>query len=431
VLSWFCLCLRHTVGPHLYSGIDSANLNYESRALIKFDVASIAASFVNATEVSVKLYLTTSPASGATAIGLYRVARSWTEGSANPSYFENEGTSPGLYDPTWRSNSWGFTSWNSPGTNELLIPTVFSSNQRSFLAVGGDYISQYSSSLTVYSSGWVTFSGPQLLADVQAWLSGTPNYGWGVITGAGTTGSSFLSHPSLGWLLCWSNLSAFTDFLAFYSKDSAYNAKPPQLVISYPIPPAAPSPPPVPTTASPSATPVPTPAPRDSITPSPADNSTAALAGTIVGGVIGALVLILAILVVIWLIIRQQRSNKRQSPPPAAVTPQVAIDTPPEKEEAPDSSPKAKDGTTYEVVEVGPPAVVAPVVVVQQQPAAPAPVVQRPCFNCHGRNIHNHTAPNSGQCSFCRGTGHNQVGRVRPFKFPSCSLFVELTLFVV
>ncbi len=105
---------------------------------------------------------------------LYRMdpSRDWVEGGSDPSGSEIHGTLPTGGDATWFEYESPNLSWTSPG---------------------GDFLTPASASLTTFSTGPVSFSGPGLLADLEDMIdapAGTSrNQGWLIEGPPGTLGS--------------------------------------------------------------------------------------------------------------------------------------------------------------------------------------------------------------------------------------------------
>lgn len=139
-----------------------------ARALLRFDVASIP---TNATIVGVRLGITIFKGPASTGepsqFGLHRFLSAWTEGRGSGSL----GLLAQAGESTWVSQFHGAVPWSSVGS-----------------AADVDYVSTASSSVGVIeiSPGeeqpYFFGNTPELVADVQAWVSGTAtNHGWIVI----------------------------------------------------------------------------------------------------------------------------------------------------------------------------------------------------------------------------------------------------------
>lgn len=160
-------------GPAFFAGADGNTAPH--RGLLSFDFSSIP---TGATITNVQLTLTLGQVAGGTGaatsatIGLFDLSRNWGEGTASSVSTSattlsgaGSGVGAGPGDATWNAAA-------SPGT---LWTTA-----------GGDHAASASASLflpnNVINTSFTWLSTPQLVADVQGWLTNpATNFGWEVI----------------------------------------------------------------------------------------------------------------------------------------------------------------------------------------------------------------------------------------------------------
>ena len=131
------------------------------RALIRFNISSIPAG-ATITAVSLQMRMNRTQ-SAAIDISLHRLNTSWGEGlSMASSIADGQGATAQAGDVTW---SCSFAN-GSGGCTSSWAP-------------GGNFVATASASTAVNAIGTYTWSGSQMLADVQAWTnSAGSNYGW-------------------------------------------------------------------------------------------------------------------------------------------------------------------------------------------------------------------------------------------------------------
>ena len=150
--------LSDGAGPHIYVGRSGANNDtLRRRGLLAFDLSTIPpGSLINSATLT--LYLSRSSLSGPANIGLHRLLKDWGEGTSNSGSPGGAGAAAKLGDATWIHSFHSSQSWTH---------------------AGGDYSPTVSASRSVNSLGAYTFSGTQMLADVQSWVnSPNANFGW-------------------------------------------------------------------------------------------------------------------------------------------------------------------------------------------------------------------------------------------------------------
>ncbi|MFT6808448.1 MAG: hypothetical protein ACJA01_001673 [Saprospiraceae bacterium] len=142
------------------------NGNYLRRGLIMTDFDLIPSSAII---VSAKLVII--GASGSPQIlSLHRALKQWGEGLSDAPGNESGGAMATSHDATWNQSKFGSIFWSSLGGDFAPIPTA---------------------SALIKPSVSNEFSGPDLTADVQAWVDGSlSNYGWMIIGNETTSGSA-------------------------------------------------------------------------------------------------------------------------------------------------------------------------------------------------------------------------------------------------
>ncbi|MEM9985251.1 MAG: DNRLRE domain-containing protein, partial [Bacteroidota bacterium] len=154
-------------GQYIFAG-ETANKG-SRRALIQFDLPDSIPANAEVTAVSLTLNLNkTLP--GSSDQSLHRVTASWLEGSSNASGQEGGGTGSSAGEVTWIHRSFDTLDW---------------------AIAGGDFAATASATTNVGAVGSYTWSGPDLIADVESWLSDpASNFGWILIGAEATTGSA-------------------------------------------------------------------------------------------------------------------------------------------------------------------------------------------------------------------------------------------------
>ncbi len=154
-------------GQYLFAG-ETANKG-SRRAMIQFDLSDSIPANAVITEVSLTLNLNKTLA-GSSNQSLHRVTASWLEGSSNASGQEGGGTGSSPGEVTWIHRSFDTLRW---------------------AAAGGDFAATASATTNVGAVGSYTWSGPDLIADVEAWVANpSSNFGWILIGDEAATGSA-------------------------------------------------------------------------------------------------------------------------------------------------------------------------------------------------------------------------------------------------
>jgi hypothetical protein len=190
--------LSNGQGVYFFDGKTGANLL--RRGLIAFDLASIP---TNATILDATLSMFLSQAAGGSqAVSLSKALQDWGEGASNAGDPGGGGAPAQAGDATWLHTFYNTSFWTTAGGD--FSPTVSATTTVSTLN-------------TTY-----TWSGSGLLADVQAWVS--------------TPASNF------GWVIRGNEVTAGVA-QRFNSRQNSSN--PPQLTVTYQVPPPSPTPTPI------------------------------------------------------------------------------------------------------------------------------------------------------------------------------------------
>ncbi len=178
-------------GSYIFAGNTAGNDS--RRALLHFDVASAVPEGAVIQSVSLQLRMSMTIA-GPTDVSLHRADASWGEGESKNDITSGQGIAAQSGDATWEHRFFDTFSWQMDGGDFAGIPSATTS-------VGG--------------TGFYTWGGDRLLADITAWL--------------GDPSSNF------GWILIGNEFSA-TTAKRFDSKDHATEANRPKLTIVFEIP---------------------------------------------------------------------------------------------------------------------------------------------------------------------------------------------------
>lgn len=154
--------LSNGIGHFFFSGRTFQASDSVRRAVIAFDVASAVPEGSTVTDVTLTLNLSFS-ISEDVPVGLHRLFADWGEGDSNSSSMGGgTGTAAAAGDATWVHTFFPGSMWAN---------------------AGGDFAPDPSATQIVGAeNGPVVWTGPDLLADVQAWVDGAfTNYGWAVV----------------------------------------------------------------------------------------------------------------------------------------------------------------------------------------------------------------------------------------------------------
>ena len=152
-------------GPNFFAG--NNNTSRPRRALIKFDITAVPPG-ATITSVTLTLVCNRTPA-GADNVTLHKLNADWGEGTSNGgASMDGDGAAATINDATW--------------------PCSFSNGAggctASWTAAGGDFNSTASATASVGPASPIPYSwsSPQMVSDVQAWLNApATNFGWIII----------------------------------------------------------------------------------------------------------------------------------------------------------------------------------------------------------------------------------------------------------
>lgn len=160
------LAPTNNMGAHTHVAAGStAHAASRSRGLFRFDLQSAVPSSAVVNSASLTLRVTGTPFGGGadSTFGLHRLLRLWGEGNK----VGNTGMAASPDEATWMARFTPSDLWTSPGGE-----------------AAADFVAQESSSIAVAGIGAYTFdSTPEIVADVQAWVSDpAANSGWILIS---------------------------------------------------------------------------------------------------------------------------------------------------------------------------------------------------------------------------------------------------------
>lgn len=149
--------IANGAGEFLFSGriLDGSR----RRALLRFDVAGAVPAGATVTAATLQLSVTRTT-SGEVPMHLHRVLADWGEGASDAGDPGGQGVLAEAGDATWTLRFYPGDPWSSPG---------------------GDYVAEPSATAQVGADRHA-WSGPQLAADVQAWLDAPQQqFGWALV----------------------------------------------------------------------------------------------------------------------------------------------------------------------------------------------------------------------------------------------------------
>ena len=153
--------LSNGSGIAIFSGLTKGNQGAGARrALIQFDVATAIPPGSIIESATLRLYCSKRPQDdfGDNEFALHRVLRAWGEGTSDAGDFGGKGASASEGDATWNHAVYPSEPWTFPG---------------------GDFDPLASASEVVSGIGVYTWSGEQLIQDVQDWVDQPEtNFGW-------------------------------------------------------------------------------------------------------------------------------------------------------------------------------------------------------------------------------------------------------------
>lgn len=163
--------LSNGAGSYVFAGTTEADAL--RRGLFAFDVAAFlpGEALVTGAELLLTLSRTSRFETGDRPFWLHRMTSDWGAGTSDAPGAEGTGAAATSGDATWIHTSYGTDQWATPG---------------------GDFAASASSSALVGTAlGVYSWSGPGLVADVQAWLDGTTDdFGWILLGDEETLGSA-------------------------------------------------------------------------------------------------------------------------------------------------------------------------------------------------------------------------------------------------
>ncbi len=149
--------LSNGAGPAFFAGTTSSRQAIR-RGLVQFDLSTIPAGST-ITGASLVLVMNQTIA-GNTTVELHRVLASWGEGTSVGGGGGGGGGASTPNDATWIHRHFNTDFW---------------------VNAGGDFAPGASAAQSVGGVGSYTWTSAGLIADVQGWVNGAPNFGWEVI----------------------------------------------------------------------------------------------------------------------------------------------------------------------------------------------------------------------------------------------------------
>jgi hypothetical protein len=141
-------------GPYFFVGVNSQNNT--RRSLLAFAVADSLPAGATVDSVELRLHLSQAQDTSPFPHTLHRVLADWGEGTSSSA--GGQGASPTPGDATWLHRFFPDLLWAS---------------------AGGDFSVAASATRAVGGAGFYSWTGPSLIADVQAWLDQpSTNFGW-------------------------------------------------------------------------------------------------------------------------------------------------------------------------------------------------------------------------------------------------------------
>jgi hypothetical protein len=180
--------LSNGAGPAFFAGTTSSR-SAVRRGLVQFDLSSIPAGST-VTGATLTLFMAQT-ISGPVNVELHSVLASWGEGTSFAGGGGGGGAASTPNDATWIHRHFNTDFWVNPG---------------------GDFAPGASASQSVGGVGSYSWTSAGLIADVQGWVNGGPNFGWLVLGDESTNATA----------------------KRFSSREDSVN--PPQLTIEYVVP---------------------------------------------------------------------------------------------------------------------------------------------------------------------------------------------------
>ena len=148
--------LANGAGENIFAGVTAQGAI--RRALISFDLAGSLPAGATITSVRLVLFMNQGRLAPA---AIHQVLGSWSEGSVNAGGAEGQGAAATAGSTTWIHRDRPGSTW---------------------ITSGGDFASIASASADITSTGFVSWTGAGLLADVQEWQTQPEtNFGWAIL----------------------------------------------------------------------------------------------------------------------------------------------------------------------------------------------------------------------------------------------------------
>ena len=147
--------LSNGAGDYFFAGQNA--IGTIRRGLLAFDIAGTIPAGATVTGATLMLQMSRTPG-GTESVTLHRVTEDWGESSSVANRGEGEGIAAATGDATWLHTMFNTDLWSTPG---------------------GSFFPTASASQAVNAIGTYTWSGAQMVADIQSWLDNpTANFGW-------------------------------------------------------------------------------------------------------------------------------------------------------------------------------------------------------------------------------------------------------------
>lgn len=143
-------------GENVFAGVTA--LGSIRRALIRFDIAGSVPAGATITSVQLILFMNQGRLGPAS---LHQALASWDEGPTNAAGAEGQGALAETGSATWLHRRGSGQVWGT---------------------AGGDFLATASATVDIGNTGYVSWTGPGLLADIQEWQAQPElNFGWAIL----------------------------------------------------------------------------------------------------------------------------------------------------------------------------------------------------------------------------------------------------------
>ena len=167
--------MANGLGQYFFTG--NNNQSRTRRGLLAFDLSPLENQDVQINSVTLRLYCSQEN-SGLQDISMHRVTSDWGVGTSDAPGNEGGGTAATPDSATWNYAFYDSVAWNN---------------------AGGDFIESASATTTVDAVGWYEWSGSGLVADLEAWISGSSGeFGWAFLGNETTNGTTKRFDSALG-----------------------------------------------------------------------------------------------------------------------------------------------------------------------------------------------------------------------------------------